>query len=203
MRKHSRVLVVFALGAVLSQIMLAGTVNIGFLDFSIPSTGQFDIYNQTGSNSVDALFPVTTPVPLSDLSLTVNFSNFTAETFGPDSAYFTPTGDLSFIGQPLATSLSVSSAILTGTFDETSLMLDDGSAVTVQPDFTAILEDPSGTLQDGDYALIEASTIATPEPPMVVLMACFLCGLPIYDRRRSRATRTNGTAETFMIRDRV
>ena len=136
----------------------ADTINIGFLVLvpTSPPTAQseqFVIGNETGINSSpfpDMSFPVTTPVPLSNLMLMVNFANNTAQTF---TNFALASDNLSVIGQDLfnLTATPIGSAILTGMFDTTSLTLNDGSKVTIPPDFTAILIDPSGTLQANDF----------------------------------------------------
>jgi hypothetical protein len=70
---------------------------IGFIQWSvnIPGTaGEFDISNQTGVNSSifpDTTWPVSTPVSLSGLSLTVHFADATTSVFGP--SYFTLEAD--------------------------------------------------------------------------------------------------------------
>jgi hypothetical protein len=151
------------------------TIDMGFLALVPSSTAQMDqfvIGDATGPNSSvfpDTLFPVTNPVSLSDLMLTVNFSDGTAQKFTD----FDLAGDgLSFIGQDLfnLTSTPIGSAVLTGTFDTTSLTLNDGSNVTIPPDFTAILTDPSGTLREDDFTFITASATAVPEPDMTMLL---------------------------------
>jgi hypothetical protein len=164
--------------------MFADTVNVAVLDFSVPS--EFDIFNATGPNSSGALFPILTPVPLSDLTLTVNFSDFTSETFFPGSGYFTPTDDLSYVGATLPSTVSITSAVLTGVFDNTSLALNDGSEVTIQPMFTTIMTDSSGILQDGDFAIIAANEIVTPEPSMTLLLIAALVAFAL--RRRPRGS---------------
>src|SRR5208337_480706 len=143
----------------------------------------FNLLNETGPNSSpfpDPSFPVVTAVPFSDLELFVNFADGSAEVFPSSSGYFalSTVDNLSFIGQQESdfVTKAISSAILTGTFGATNLTLNDGSHVTIPPSFTAIITDPLGSLQDGDFSLITASatTVAAPEPASAALLACGL-----------------------------
>jgi hypothetical protein len=187
-----RLVLPIALGLV--PAAFAGTINIGFLLVAPASsqTARFDIGNETGPNSSpfpDTSFPVTTPVPLSGLMLTVNFSNNTAQTF---TDFALASDNLSFVGQDLfdLAATPIASAILSGTFGATSLTLNDGSKVTILPEFAAILIPSSGSLQEGNFTLITATTAAVPEPRMAMLLLCGLSALALL--RQTRSLRVHG-----------
>jgi len=147
---------------------------VGYVSFDVtspPGQGQFDIVGLSGSNSSgDATFPVTTTVGLSNLSLVVSFNSGPNEVFGP--SYFTADSDgesfdgalLSLTsGQPSGLEGAIK-AVLTGTFSTTSLMLFDGTTISVNPTFSATISDSSG-LANEDLALITATTGSGPPPP--------------------------------------
>jgi hypothetical protein len=75
----------------ISSIAFGDTVPIGYVSWDVTSpgaSGEFDIFNGTGPNSSgDTTFPVSTPVNLSSLSLTIDFSNGSSVT--EPSSYFT------------------------------------------------------------------------------------------------------------------
>jgi hypothetical protein len=182
-----------ALAFVPARTCLADTINLGFFTFlETPDSGQFDIHNGSGVNASvfpDTSFPSVTPVPFTDLTLFVNFADGSAQEFDPASGYFTLAGDnLSFVGETDGDFTSpISSAILTGTFEVTNLVLNDGSVVNIDPSFFAILTSSSGAgdIGNGDFGLIQASTTlaATPEPSMAILLGCGCVALFI--RRRA------------------
>lgn len=162
--------------AMSSLLAFSATVNMGFIGFDVTNAplAQVDISNETGPNSSgDATFPVTTPVSLSNLSLTVNFVTGPSETFGPGSGHFTLASDgLSYNGQAIFNTVTdpVTSVTLTGTYDTTNVTLFDGSIMTISPAFSVTLTDSSGgpVLLDGDFAVYTASSAvssAVPEPP--------------------------------------
>jgi hypothetical protein len=172
---------------------LADTINLGFIQFiggTSGGTAGFNILNDTGPNSSpfpDTSFPVTTPVSFSDLTLKVNFTDGTNQTFLPASGYFTLASDhLSYSGGQESTFATdpITSAMLTGTFNTTNLSLNDGSLVTIPSSFTAAITDPFGALALGDFSLITAfatpATTATPEPSLALLLACGLIGLALF-----------------------
>ena len=82
MNKRVRLIVVGAWALLLGLLMqgpaaAAQELPVGYISWDItsPGVGQFDIVNQTGPNSFfDSTWPVFTPVPLTDLSLSVSFS---------------------------------------------------------------------------------------------------------------------------------
>ncbi len=132
-------------------------------------------------------WPVTTPVPLLVTSLVVNFQSGPPQTFGP--GYFTLNPDgLSLDGTPLSTLNAMVSATLTGTFGATNLTLNNGSHLTIDPDFTLFLSDPSGTLQDGDFAILYGSySSPVPEPATLAVLGSGL-GSFVFLWRRKRKT---------------
>jgi PEP-CTERM motif len=159
----------------------ADAINVGFMTFDAePATAAFDITNLTGANAStfpDMSFPVVSSVPFADLTLFVNFDDGTVEEFDSYNGESEP----DFATKP------IDSAILTGTFGATDLLLNDGSIVTIDPSLFAIVtaSDPSGILTSGDFALIQASTVpnsAVPEPNMAILMTLGLAGAAL--RRR-------------------
>ena len=142
-----------------------------------------DVFNgtQAGGGS-----PVTTFLTFSNLNLTVILSSGASE-----SLALTPTdafGDFS-TGSLFAAG-DVSSAMLTGTFLPTSVILADGSAANIQDSFTAALIGSSGTLSDGDFAVINANTVVqvVPEPGTLLLLGFPLFCLALFEcvNRRMR-----------------
>lgn len=180
---------IFAVAANSAEIPI-GTVNFNLT--GLPGTATIDIANQTGPNSStfpDATFPVSSSVSLSNLSLTLDFSSGPAQTFG--ASYFNATPDgLSFDGNTISITTPVMEAILSGNFATTSLTLNDGTSFTASPDFTASITDSTGTLADGDFAILYASPSGsmanTPEPGAWRLLGLGLIGLLIIGPLRSR-----------------
>src|SRR5271166_5834382 len=174
----------------------ADTINLGFFQFieGTDTTAGFNILNQTGPNASvfpNTSFPVVPPVPFSNLDLLINFADGSAEDFSPASGYFTLSAidNLSFSGQQESGLFTnpISSAFLTGTFGVTTVTLNNGSSVTINPDFTAFVMDtnPLNNLQNGDFALITATTTivaATPEPSLAILLPCCLAVLALVRR---------------------
>ena len=153
---------------------------------------QFDIVNFTGANastSPDMTFPISTPLSLTNLSLTVNYLGGESLVFGP--SYFTLDSDgLSFDGEQLSTLsgaptglFDATSAVLTGVFSTQNLTLNDGTTEQVFLDFSATIDDPSG-LADGDLAIINA--VATPEPSTWMLFGTGLLMIVVAQVGRRR-----------------
>ncbi len=195
------------LSAVTAALAFSGNVNVGYVSFDLtfaPNVGQFDITNETGPNSTlapDTTFPVTNPVSLSALSLVVNFKSGPSATFG--SSYFTLNADgLSFDGNPSFNIASdpVTSAVLTGTFATTAFTLNNGTSMKVNPAFSATVTDPSGKLQDGDFAVIVATPAGggvSPEPAAWILLSSGLV-IVLLVSRRSRSRKAASTA-AFLV----
>jgi len=182
---------------VLTIIAFADEIPIGFIsyDVNIPrSVATFDISNQTGPNASvfpDMTFPVTTPVNLSGLSLTVDLSNGSVLSFGP--SYFTLGLDgLSFNGGTIpigGSNPQPDKAILSGTFSPTTITLNDGSTKTIDMSFSAtILPSSPPNLADGDFALINASTTTStvPEPNFGELFGVGVLVLSLYRGFKSK-----------------
>jgi hypothetical protein len=160
-------------------------IPVGYVSYDVTGTdvAQFDIVNLTGANSSspgDPSFPVTTAVSLSSLSLTVDYAGGESEVFG--SSYFTLDADgFSFDGEQLSTLsgaptglFGATDATLTGLFSTQSFTLNDGSMITVAPNFSATISDAGG-LSDGDLAVINASEV--PEPQTWTLLGLGMIGL--------------------------
>lgn len=182
MRRLS-IFLVFLLALGLANIASAGLLTVGYISYDVTapgSTAQFDISNETGPNSSafpDPTFPIVTPVNLSSLSLTVDFSDGSTVVYG--SSYFTLAPDgLSFDGSVIpigGANPQPIDATLTGTFSPTTVTLNDGSIQTISPSFTAtILPSSPPNLADGDIGIISATTTTVsgvPEPGAVILLA--------------------------------
>jgi hypothetical protein len=178
----------------ISSIAFGDTVPIGYVSWDVTSpgaSGEFDIFNGTGPNSSgDTTFPVSTPVNLSSLSLTIDFSNGSSVT--EPSSYFTLAPDgLSYNGSPIGiggASPQPTTATLTGMFSPTTITycIDnaspcDTSTETINPTFSAtILPSSPPDLADGDLAIIyatEAGSATVPEPAYVswMLLGMLVC----------------------------
>jgi len=185
----------------------ADMIPLGYLsyDVTVPgTTAEFDITNQTGPNSTllpDSTWPVATPVPFTITSLTVDFNNGSSMVFGPAS--FTLGADgLSWFGSSLdisGTNPQPTDATLVGTFDGSTITLNDGTFWTESPLSFATstgagdpeIADPSGPcstgialgcLQDGDLAVIYATATApapVPEPATWTLLAGVLLSMTL------------------------
>ncbi len=174
-----------------STLALAGEVPIGYMSYDVTglNIAQFDVSNQTGPNSStfpDMTWPVTTPVPLTITNLVVNFQSGPPMTFGP--GYFTLAPDgLSLDGTPLSTLNPIVSGTLTGMFDVTSLTLNDGSHLTIDPNFSVSLTDFSGLLQDGDFAVLYGFPAGPiPEPATVAVLGSGLGSFAFLWRRKRK-----------------
>jgi len=177
----------------ISSIVFGDTVPIGYVSWDVTSpgsTGEFDIFNGTGVNSSgDTTFPVSTPVNLSSLSLTIDFSDGSSVT--EPSSYFTLAPDgLSYNGSGIGiggASPQPTEATLTGTFSPTTITycIDsaspcDTSTETINSSFSAtILPSSPPDLADGDLAIIYATEAGAtvPEPAYVswMLLGMLVC----------------------------
>jgi hypothetical protein len=180
-RFSSFLVLVLALG--LANVASAGLLTVGYISYDVTlpgSTAEFDIVNLTGPNSTpfpDPTAPIVTPVNLSSLSLTVDFSDGSTVVYG--SSYFTLAPDgLSFDGSVIpigGANPQPTDATLTGTFSTTTVTLNDGSIQTISPTFSAtILPSSPPNLADGDLGIISATTTTVsgvPEPGAVILLA--------------------------------
>ena len=177
-----------------STLALAGEVPIGFMSYDVvaPGEAQFDVTNQTGINSStfpDMTWPVTTPVSLTITSLVMNLTSGPPLTFGP--GYFTLNPDgLSLDGTAIMLSSLTGapvSATLTGTFGATNLTLNDGSHLTIDPNFSVSLTDFSGLLQDGDFVIIDGSySSPVPEPATLAVLGSGLGSFVLLWRRKRK-----------------
>src|SRR5580658_8009816 len=142
-----RMLLVVAAVGLLSAVASADQcpLAVGYISWDITSTdgstGEFDIINQSGPNSSgDPTFPITTPVNLESLSLTVDFSDSSTATYGPSDFILDTFDQISFDGLSLGgTSPEPVDATLTGTFDPLTVTLYDGSTETILPTFSATI----------------------------------------------------------------
>ncbi len=182
----NRVLGVLA-GLLIGSAAFAATLlPVGFIswDVNIPgSVGTFDIVNLTGPNAAPPDFSITTPLSLSSLSLTVQFSDGSTQLFG--SSYFTLGLDgLSFDGGVIpigGTNPLPTDAVLTGVFSTTTVNISGGGTETILPGFMAHIIPSAGlTLNDLDLAVIYATVDAgtgLPEPSSLLLAGLGLLGL--------------------------
>jgi hypothetical protein len=192
-RKFTCLFALLLMVGVVATPALVAQETVGAVVFDVgftPGDSEFDIFNFTAPNldSPDSN-PIVSEVDLSSLSLTVNFSSGPADVFG--SSYFTLDADgISWDGNPMTSSTFTNaiSAVLTGTFVETSMTLGDSSTFTANPGFTSTITDAGG-LKDGDSAAIIATAgtsgppPATPEPESLVMVATGIAGLAGYRRR--------------------
>jgi len=169
-------------------------IPVGYISYDVTgaNVAQFDIVNFTGANAStfpDMTFPVSTPLSLTNLSLTVNY--FGGQSVVLDSWYFTLDSDgLSLDGKQLSTLsgyptglFDATSAVLTGLFSTQNLTLNDGTTEQVFLNFSATIDDPSG-LTDGDLAIINA--VPTPEPSTWLLLGTGLFMIVIAQVGRRR-----------------
>jgi hypothetical protein len=139
-----------------------------------PDTFGLDLFNYSGPSEATDVF---TTLSFEDLSLSVTFTS--GPTISAPISAVDAFGDFS-TGQAFASG-NVLSAVLTGDFVPTVVTLDDGSTVNIASTFSATITDPSGPLQDGDFALVNVVTspfvAGVPEPntgvSLLTGLACF------------------------------
>jgi|HubBroStandDraft_4_1064222.scaffolds.fasta_scaffold02398_5 hypothetical protein len=167
--------------------VLADGLPVGVLSFDLLKTdvsGSLDgldvtDYTQPGGGSSVSSF-----LGFSTLALhVVTAGGTTTETLTAQDAL----GD--FSTGALFASGGVLSATLTGSFSATSVMLANGSRVNIDSGFSVALKDANGgPLQEGDFILINATSVAqgVPEPGTLVLLSLPLVVLVGRVRRSSR-----------------
>jgi hypothetical protein len=181
-------LLVFSLTLLFSTSpVLADGLPVGVLSFDLLKTdvsGSLDgldvtDYTQPGGGSSVSSF-----LGFSTLALhVVTAGGTTTETLTAQDAL----GD--FSTGALFASGGVLSATLTGSFSATSVMLANGSRVNIDSGFSVALKDANGgPLQEGDFILINATSVAqgVPEPGTLVLLSLPLVVLVGRVRRSSR-----------------
>ncbi len=154
----------------------ADAVPVGAVSFDQLSPGTsgalygIDVFNATQAGGGST---VSTFLNFNNLALTVLLSDNTSQTIALTAV--DPSGDSS--SGALFAAGDVVSATLTGTFLPTTVTLADGSVVTIQASFSALLTDPiAGSVQSGDFALISANTVVqgVPEPGTLTLLGISL-----------------------------
>jgi hypothetical protein len=209
MRLVTKILLLSLALGLFTAVACASDVPVGFVSYDFIGGGlaEFDITNQTGPNSSpfpDETWPVSNPISLSNLSLTVYFSDGTQFTYGSGYWSLEPDG-LSWAGPQLSDGSMITMATLTGTFSPTLFDLNDGTMFNANPNFTATITDSSGDLQNGDFALINATPASgtTPEPGTLVLVGTGALGLLRFRRGKShlnlRSWFGNRTAIAFAL----
>ena len=163
--------VLFAISLFSAELWADSVVGYISWDVTLPgSIGQFDIVNNTGPNASvlpDTTFPITTPVGMNSLTLSVDFSDGSITNFG--ASYFTlgPDG-LTFTGNPIAiggTNPQPTEATLTGDFSPLIVTLNDGSVQNIEAAFSAtILPSSPPNLSDGDLSVLFAKSAGSPPP---------------------------------------
>ena len=198
---------VLLIGAAFAGHAHAGQLGVGFLSIDIPDDAgdpnsyEFDVTNFTGLDDSGGSDPSTDPFPISTQLLT-NVSNLlviaadgTTMLANLGSAYFSLDADgQSLTGGALGLNAAnpPGSATITGTFSTTTITLEDGSVVTIDPTFTAVLTDGGGAaLMDQDFVEIFATTTGTtppsaPEPGTWVMLGSGLIALAFSRRLKLR-----------------
>lgn len=167
-----RICITLGLLLLFSYAALADNYAAGYMSYDVTGTGTaaFDIYNGTGPNSFPPDFPITTSVDLLNLSLTVHFSD--GSTVTEPSSYFSSALDgLSWNGSDIGVggvNPQPTQATLTGTFSPTTIDVNGVGTVGINPNFSlTILPSSGSTLQDGDFAILDATSATTSAVPEV------------------------------------
>ena len=156
----------------------ADDLPVGFLSFDHFKDGYaVDLTNLTqpgGGSSVVSF------LDFRSFTLTLNLSNGSSSTAALSS--LDPFGDLGT--GAIFSAGQVNSATLTGTFFPTTVVLADGSTMTIDPNSVTLLNDFTGQLVAGDFSLVNVSTQprATPEPGTMLLLAAGLLLLVFHSR---------------------
>jgi hypothetical protein len=96
---------VFAMAFLSPHACADPVVAVGYVSYDVTGTNvaEFDITNLTGVNSFPPIFPVTSELDFTNLSITVDFPGSVTETYSGPS-YFTLAGDgISWNGDQLST----------------------------------------------------------------------------------------------------
>jgi PEP-CTERM motif len=166
--------------------VMADPVGVGLLSFDLLPAGTnggtygIDVTNETVPGGFST---VVTALSFDNLSLSVDLSTGVTETVAlslDPSGVFT-TGAIFAAGDVLT-------ATLTGTFSPTTVTLADGSTVNIDSGFSTVLSDAAGALVDGDFAVINANTVAvqTPEPGSLLLLGISLVVVILWCARNGR-----------------
>lgn len=157
----------------------ADDIPIGYMSYDLyePGVSSFSINNLTGDSALPPDFNVATSLNILDATLVLMGPS------APDAPIHLGTigpGEfLDDMGNPLSvlqfdSSSGFASATLTGTLDNSSVVMEDGSTVQLDPNIVFNLYPSSGgTLQAGvDLAVIYAdvATVGVPEPSVLSLI---------------------------------
>jgi hypothetical protein len=142
---------------------------------------------------------------MSSLALTVHFSDGSTQAFG--SSYFSLNIDgLSWDGSTIpigGANPQPVSATLTGLFSPLSVSLNDGSSTSILAAFSASVTPSSPpNLQDGDLAIINATTTSTgtvPEPGTWFLIAVGLTAILLLRTKSARAGLLKGLTASHRV----
>jgi|WetSurSiteA1Bulk_404760.scaffolds.fasta_scaffold13407_2 hypothetical protein len=188
-----------------STSAMAINIPIGFIAYDEPEPGlsAFDIVNMTGPNSDLVDFPVATSLTLSNLGMTVQFTDGGTAIFLPASFQSDGNDPESFDGVPFfitdpsGAPVLPFAATLTGTFSPLTVTLTDGTVGTILPNFIAVFDmhsdgtpllgDASDPLWAGDFKILEADFTPSnviPEPGTLVLLGTGFGALVLMRRRR-------------------
>lgn len=179
----ARVLLALLVMAAFSAAASADSFGIGVLSLDPTGIGAgatFDIQNLTGSADLPPDFPVATPLAFSGLDLLLTFGDGSTETL--TTSDFTSDGSGGFTGNNIFDlgTVTITSAVLTGTLSPVDVTLAGGATETLNPTFTATLTDPSGgPLQATDAVEIDATSgVATaPESSSGLYLGIGVAGL--------------------------